>query len=82
MASARRPKGVSGFGEASQQRNIRPSIGGEGDFFAHVIFAILGTEPDGSRKEYSFMAELSNYPSQAPMVRIWDMQKNVPLDVA
>ena len=50
--------------------------------FPRLDFAILGTEPDGSRKEYAFMAELSNYPSQAPMVRIWDMQQDVPLDVA
>jgi hypothetical protein len=50
--------------------------------FPRLDFAIMGMEPDGARKEYAFTAELSNYPSQAPMVRIWDLQKNVPLDVA
>jgi len=38
--------------------------------FPRLDFAIMGTEPDGTRKEYTFRAELSNYPSQAPMVRI------------
>jgi hypothetical protein len=50
--------------------------------FPQMDFAVMGTETDGSRREYSFRAELSNYPSQAPMVRIWDLQKNAPLDVA
>lgn len=50
--------------------------------FPHLDFTITGTEPDGSRKEYGFRAELSNYPAQAPMVRIWDFGKNDSLDVA
>jgi hypothetical protein len=49
--------------------------------FPRLDVAIMGTEPDGSRKEYGFRAELSNYPSQAPMVRIWDFGKDAPLDV-
>jgi hypothetical protein len=50
--------------------------------FPHLDFAIGGTEPDGSRKEFGFRAELSNFPSQAPMVRIWSFEQNVPLDLA
>jgi hypothetical protein len=50
--------------------------------FPRLDFAIMGTEPDGTRKEYTFMAELSNYPSQAPMVRIWDLQNDASLDPA
>jgi hypothetical protein len=49
--------------------------------FPRLDFAIMGTEPDGSQKEYFFKAELSNYPSQAPMVRIWDLKTDTPLDV-
>ena len=48
--------------------------------FPRMDFMVTGTEPDGNRKEYGFMAELSNYPSQAPMVRIWDFQKDSSLD--
>jgi len=50
--------------------------------FPRMDFAVMGTEPDGSRKEYGFRAELSNYPSQAPMVRIWDFEKDASLDPA
>lgn len=40
--------------------------------FPILDFAISATEPDGSSSEYGFRAELSNFPSQAPMVHIWD----------
>lgn len=67
---------------------------GEGDFlsgcdsgrwrvvcyeFPILDFAISATEPDGAASEYGFRADLSNYPAQAPMVRIWDHQRDSPL---
>lgn len=47
--------------------------------FPTLDFAISATEPNGEKSEYSFRAELSNYPTQAPMVRIWDQEANAPL---
>lgn len=47
--------------------------------FPTLDFAVSATEPDGSSKEYGFRAELSNYPSQAPMVKIWDHGANTLL---
>lgn len=47
--------------------------------FPILDFVISATEPDGSMAEYGFRADLSNYPAQAPMVRIWDHQANAPL---
>lgn len=47
--------------------------------FPTLDFAISATEPDGKSSEYGFRAELSNYPSAAPMVRIWDHAQNGPL---
>ncbi len=49
--------------------------------FPILDFAISATEPDGTVSEYGFRADLSNYAAQAPMVRIWDHDGNVPLDV-
>ena len=48
--------------------------------FPILNFAISATEPDGAASEYGFRAELSNYAAQAPMVRIWDHERNEPLD--
>jgi hypothetical protein len=47
--------------------------------FPHLDFAISATEPDGRSSEYGFRAELSNFPAQAPKVRIWDHALNAPL---
>ena len=47
--------------------------------FPILDFAISATEPAGTAGEYGFRADLSNYPAQAPMVRIWDHERNVPL---
>ena len=44
-----------------------------------VDFAIAATEPDGTKSDYGFRAELSNYPAQPPMVRIWDHAAGAPL---
>jgi hypothetical protein len=44
-----------------------------------LTVAITATEPDGTLSEYGFWAELSNFPSQNPMVRIWDLQAKTPL---
>lgn len=44
--------------------------------FPILDFAIAATEPDGAASEYGFRAELSNYPAEAPMVRIWDHERN------
>lgn len=49
--------------------------------FPILEFAIAATEPDGSVSEYGFRAELSNYPAQAPLVRIWDFAAKGPLAV-
>lgn len=40
--------------------------------FPTLDFVIAATEPNGDKSEYGFRAELSNFPAQAPMVRIWD----------
>ena len=42
-------------------------------------FAVSATEPDGKTTEYGFWAELSNFPAQNPMVRIWDLGRDAPL---
>jgi hypothetical protein len=47
--------------------------------FPILDFVITATEPNGDKSEYGFRAELSNYPAQAPMVRIWDHASNGPL---
>ncbi|GLS37304.1 hypothetical protein GCM10010869_28970 [Mesorhizobium tianshanense] len=47
--------------------------------FPILDFAISATEPDGKTGEYSFQAELSIFPAQAPKVRIWDHARNAPL---
>ena len=47
--------------------------------FPILDFAISATEQNGTSSEYGFRAELSNYPAQAPMVRIWDHEQNGPL---
>ena len=48
--------------------------------FPILDFAVSATEPDGSLSEYGFRAELSNFPSQPPEVRIWDHSRNLPLE--
>ena len=47
--------------------------------FPILDFAISATEPDGTSNEYGFRANLSDFPAQAPMVRIWDHEQNAPL---
>jgi hypothetical protein len=47
--------------------------------FPILNFAIAATEPDGKASEYGFRAELSNFPSAAPHVRIWDQDANSAL---
>jgi hypothetical protein len=47
--------------------------------FPTLDFAISATEPNGASTEYGFRADLSNYPAQAPLVRIWDHAANCPL---
>ena len=49
--------------------------------FPRLDFAISATEMDNKSSEYGFRAELSNYPAQAPLVRIWDHASNAPLAV-
>lgn len=50
--------------------------------FPLMDIAISATETDGTASEYVFRFELTNYPAQAPMVRIWDPEANQPLPVA
>jgi hypothetical protein len=47
--------------------------------FPTLDFAIAATDAQGKLTEYGFRAELSNFPAQAPMVRIWDHAGNRPL---
>jgi hypothetical protein len=48
--------------------------------FPRFDFAIsAGKDPQGKLIEYGFRAELSNFPAQAPMVRIWDHAQGTPL---
>jgi hypothetical protein len=47
--------------------------------FPSLDFAITATEPDGQTVEYGFRADVSNYPSTAPLVRIWDHVNGGPL---
>jgi len=49
--------------------------------FPLLDFAIAATELNGAVSEYGFRAELSNFPSQAPLVRIWDHATNDALPV-
>lgn len=47
--------------------------------FPLLDIAIAATEPDGTASEYVMRFELTNYPAQAPMVRIWDVGADGPL---
>ena len=47
--------------------------------FPTLDFMISAVEPSGDKSEYGFRAELSNFPGQAPMLRIWDHSANGPL---
>jgi hypothetical protein len=47
--------------------------------FPTLDIAVSATEPDGKTKEYVFRFEVTNYPAQPPMVRIWDHEANRPL---
>ena len=46
--------------------------------FPILNFVISAIEPDGTASEYGFRAELTNFPAQPPMVRIWDHANSVP----
>ena len=47
--------------------------------FPNVDIAIAATEPNGDASEYVFRFELTNYPGQAPMAYIWDVEKGTRL---
>jgi hypothetical protein len=47
--------------------------------FPILDVAISATESDGAASEYVMHFELTNYPAQAPMVRIWDATADAPL---
>jgi hypothetical protein len=47
--------------------------------FPALDFVISATEPNGETSEYGFRADVSNFPTQAPLVRIWDHATNAPL---
>lgn len=47
--------------------------------FPILDVAISATEPNGAASEYIMQFELTNYPAQAPMARIWDTTVNAPL---
>lgn len=47
--------------------------------FPRLDFAISAVDEQGRPCEFGFRAELSSYPTQAPMVRIWSFDANAPL---
>ena len=47
--------------------------------FPILDFAVAATDPDDGVTEYGFRAELSNFPAQAPWVRIWNHGASAPL---
>lgn len=47
--------------------------------FPILDVAVTATEPDGAASEYVMRFELTDYPAQAPMVRIWDAAADEPL---
>lgn len=47
--------------------------------FPSLDIVIAATEPDGTASEYGFRFELTGFPGTAPMVRIWDFEKDEPL---
>ena len=47
--------------------------------FPILDFTVSAVTPGGKSIEVGFKAELSNYPSQPPMVRIWDHALHGPL---
>jgi len=47
--------------------------------FPILDFVVGALTPEGKSVEFGFRAELSNYPSQPPLVRIWDHALNSPL---
>jgi hypothetical protein len=49
--------------------------------FPRLDFVVSAIDPSGKQVEFGFRAELSNYPAQAPLVRIWDLATNQPLAV-
>ncbi|RUY22839.1 hypothetical protein EN978_34125 [Mesorhizobium sp. M7A.F.Ca.US.001.04.1.1] len=49
--------------------------------FPRLDFVIAATEPDGKPSEYGFRGDLTNFPATSPMVRIWDLERDVALAV-
>lgn len=47
--------------------------------FPVLILAVAAVEPNGDSSEYSFHLELTDFPGQAPEVRIWDHAGNAAL---
>ena len=47
--------------------------------YPRLDFAAAAVEPDGCTREYGFRADLTNFPAAAPMVRIWDHERDCPL---
>lgn len=44
--------------------------------FPHLLITIAATKPDGAAGKYSFRFELSRFRGTAPLVQIWDAEKN------
>jgi len=49
--------------------------------FPRLDFAISAIDHEGRPCEFGFRADLSNYPAQPPLVRIWSFETNAPLAV-
>ena len=50
--------------------------------YPRLDFVIAAIQPNGCPCEFSFRADLTNYPATAPMVQIWDLVKDCPLAVS
>lgn len=46
------------------------------DNFPILVIAVTATEPDGKKGEYTFHFELTDFPSTAPLVHLWDPLTN------
>lgn len=44
--------------------------------YPRLDFKISAINPDGSSAEYGFRADLTNYPAQAPEVKIWNLEED------
>lgn len=44
--------------------------------YPRLDFAISAIKPDGAQTEYTFRADVENYPALAPMVKLWNLDED------